>query len=43
MTGRVFLVRRERTSLNAAGRLRSRLDPPDQQPALALDSKEDGR
>jgi broad specificity phosphatase PhoE len=28
MIGRVFLVRHGRTSLNAAGRLRSRLDPP---------------
>jgi broad specificity phosphatase PhoE len=28
MTGRVFLVRHGRTSLNAAGRLRSHLDPP---------------
>jgi glucosyl-3-phosphoglycerate phosphatase len=28
MTGRVFLVRHGRTALNAAGRLRSHLDPP---------------
>jgi probable phosphoglycerate mutase len=28
MIGRVFLVRHGRTSLNADGRLRSRLDPP---------------
>jgi broad specificity phosphatase PhoE len=28
MIGRVFLVRHGRTSLDAAGRLRSRLDPP---------------
>jgi broad specificity phosphatase PhoE len=41
MAGRVFLVRRGRTALNAAGRLRSHLDPPfddvgqDEAPAVA--------